>query len=30
MYMGDNIDDFRDLLAGYKATTNIALTDTNL
>lgn len=29
-YMGDNIDDFRDLLAGYKATINIALTDVNL
>lgn len=29
-YMGDNIDDFRDLLAGYKATINIALTDANL
>jgi hypothetical protein len=29
-YMGDNIDDFRDLLAGYKATINIAVTDANL
>lgn len=29
-YMGNNIDDFRDLLAGYKATINIALTDANL
>jgi hypothetical protein len=29
-YMGDNIDDFRDLLAGYKATINIALTDATL
>ncbi|KAJ5084773.1 hypothetical protein NUU61_009352 [Penicillium alfredii] len=29
-YMGDNIDDFRDLLAGYKATINIALTYTTL
>ncbi|KAJ6024728.1 hypothetical protein N7540_005525 [Penicillium herquei] len=29
-YMGNNIDDFRDLLAGYKATVNIALTDANL
>jgi hypothetical protein len=29
-YMGDNIADFRDLLAGYKATINIALTDANL
>lgn len=29
-YMGDDIDDFRDLLAGYKATINIALTDATL
>lgn len=29
-YMGDNIDDFRDLLAGYKATINIALTHATL
>lgn len=29
-FMGNNIDDFRDLLAGYKATINIALTDANL
>lgn len=29
-YMGDGIDDFRDLLAGYKATINIALTDATL
>lgn len=29
-YMGDNIDDFRDLLAGYKVTINIALTDATL
>ncbi|KAF9250404.1 hypothetical protein LCP9604111_3306 [Penicillium roqueforti] len=29
-YMGNNIVDFRDLLAGYKATINIALTDVNL
>jgi hypothetical protein len=29
-YMGDNIDAFRRLLAGYKATINIALTDANL
>jgi hypothetical protein len=29
-YMGDNIDGFRDLLAGYKATITIALTDANL
>ncbi|KAJ5935943.1 hypothetical protein N7454_005241 [Penicillium verhagenii] len=29
-YMGDNIDDFRDLLSGYKATINIALTDATL
>lgn len=29
-YMGDNINDFCDLLAGYKATINIALTDAAL
>ncbi|CZR62675.1 uncharacterized protein PAC_12572 [Phialocephala subalpina] len=29
-YMGDNIDGFRQLLAGYKSTINIALTDANL
>ncbi|KAJ5461054.1 uncharacterized protein N7458_002606 [Penicillium daleae] len=29
-YMGDDIKDFRDLLAGYKATINIALIDTTL
>ncbi|PYH49495.1 uncharacterized protein BP01DRAFT_420440 [Aspergillus saccharolyticus JOP 1030-1] len=29
-YMGGNIDDLRDLLAGYKATINIALTDATL
>lgn len=29
-YLGDNIDDFRHLLAGYKATINIALTDATL
>ena len=29
-YMGDGIDDFRQLMAGYKATINIALTDANL
>jgi hypothetical protein len=29
-YMGDNIDSFRQLLAGYKSTINIALTDANL
>ncbi|KAJ5778487.1 hypothetical protein N7520_001733 [Penicillium odoratum] len=29
-YMGDNIDDFRNLLSGYKATINIALTDATL
>jgi hypothetical protein len=29
-YMGDNIDGFRDLLSGYKATINIALTDATL
>jgi hypothetical protein len=29
-YMGDNIDGFTQLLAGYKATINIALTDANL
>ncbi|KAJ5292443.1 uncharacterized protein N7443_008396 [Penicillium atrosanguineum] len=29
-YMGDDIDGFRRLLAGYKATINIALTDANL
>jgi hypothetical protein len=29
-YMGDNIDGFRQLLAGYKSTINIALADTNL
>lgn len=29
-YMGDNIDDFRDMLAGYKATFNIALIDATL
>ncbi|KAL3255320.1 hypothetical protein ABHI18_008285 [Aspergillus niger] len=28
--MGSNIDDLRDLLAGYKATINIALTDATL
>ncbi|OOF96901.1 hypothetical protein ASPCADRAFT_28833, partial [Aspergillus carbonarius ITEM 5010] len=30
MYMGDHIDDFRYLLAGYKATINIALTNATL
>jgi hypothetical protein len=29
-YMGDNIDGFRQLVAGYKSTINIALTDANL
>ena len=29
-YMGDDIDGFRRLLAGYKSTINIALTDANL
>ncbi|KAJ5998906.1 hypothetical protein N7451_006716 [Penicillium sp. IBT 35674x] len=29
-YMGDNMDDFRNLLSGYKATINIALTDATL
>jgi hypothetical protein len=29
-YMGDNIDGFRQLLAGYKSTINLALTDANL
>lgn len=29
-YMGDNIDGFRRLLAGYKVTINIALTDATL
>jgi hypothetical protein len=29
-YMGNDIDGFRQLLAGYKSTINIALTDTNL
>jgi hypothetical protein len=29
-YMGDNMDGFRDLLSGYKATINIALTDATL
>jgi hypothetical protein len=29
-YMGDNIDAFRQLLAGYKSTLTIALTDANL
>ncbi|KAG4442160.1 hypothetical protein IFR05_002373 [Cadophora sp. M221] len=29
-YMGDNIDGFRQLLAGYKSTVIIALTDANL
>jgi len=29
-YMGDNIDGFRQLLAGYKSTINIALTDASL
>jgi hypothetical protein len=29
-YMGDGIDDFRQLLAGYKSTTSIALTDAKL
>lgn len=29
-YMGDDIDNFRRLLAGYKLTINIALTDANL
>ncbi|CEJ60637.1 hypothetical protein PMG11_09205 [Penicillium brasilianum] len=29
-YMGDNIDYFRDLLAGYKATITIALVDANM
>jgi hypothetical protein len=30
MYMGDNIDGFKQLLAGYKSTVIIALTDANL
>lgn len=29
-YMGDDINGFRQLLAGYKSTFNIALTNTNL
>jgi hypothetical protein len=29
-YMGDGIDEFTQLLAGYKSTINIALTDANL
>lgn len=29
-YMGDDIDGFRQLLAGYKSTITIALTDANL
>lgn len=29
-YMGNNMDDFRNLLSGYKATINIALTDATL
>ena len=29
-YMGDNIDGFRQLLAGYKSTIIVALTDANL
>jgi hypothetical protein len=29
-YMGSDIDSFRHLLAGYKSTINIALTDANL
>jgi hypothetical protein len=29
-YMGDDIDGFRQLLAGYKSTINIALTDVSL
>jgi hypothetical protein len=29
-YMGDGIDDFRQLLAAYKSTISIALTDANL
>jgi hypothetical protein len=29
-YMGDNIDGFRQLLAGYKSTITIALTDASL
>jgi hypothetical protein len=29
-YMGDDIDGFRRLLAGYKLTINVALTDANL
>ncbi|KAI3326534.1 hypothetical protein HD806DRAFT_487509 [Xylariaceae sp. AK1471] len=29
-YMGDNIDGFKRMLAGYKSTINIALTDANL
>lgn len=29
-YMGDDIDGFRQLLAGYKSTINIALADANL
>jgi hypothetical protein len=29
-YMGEDIDGFRRLLAGYKLTINIALTDANL
>lgn len=30
VYKGDNIDDFRNSLASYKVTINIALTDANL
>jgi hypothetical protein len=30
MYMGDNIDGFKQLLAGYKATITIALNDASL
>jgi hypothetical protein len=29
-YIGDNIDGFRQLLAGYKSTINISITDANL
>lgn len=29
-YMGDGIDEFREMLAGYKSTINIALADANL
>ena len=29
-YMGDDIDSFRHMLAGYQSTINIALTDANL